>query len=628
MNMSNNGKLSFKEKFCYALGDASANIAWRGVAAFLTIFYTDVFGLTPATVAMIMLICRAGDGVSDVFMGVVGDRTTSRHGHFRPWVLWTAIPLGVILSLLFTAPDWSNSMKIAYAYVTYILFTLIYTANNIPYGALMAVMTPSENERASLGAFRMAGAFTGGMLVQGALFMLVNYFGEINSKIEIEKKAETEYVVKITSPENVKSAIIKTTHGPLGLYGSCAQFQMLGEAVPANQKNALSMEADQKYRFVIDGEAGLTVNDIKLVDEKTGAAPDSGVVNLYKISESKYVAEMHSNTLPVENASFYINRDSLSSAATIQVVSDTSEVGKGRSFPIVANQTYSFAVMGEKDLTVDDFSLVNQSTGYSHSMYILSAILALCMFFTFYGTRERIEPPKTQQNNLKEDLLNLIQNKPWVILLVVGLGFNIYNNMKTIIIPFYFTHYMGNPMLAGVYFVMLMIVSIIGASITPALCDKFGKKNVFLGSMVVTSIINSFLCVFEPNQILAIFVVGMLSELFAAILPTLFFGMLGDAADYGEKMFGRRATGLVYSAGSFATKFGGGIAGAIIGWVLGGFGYEGTDPNTIREAIPGIVMLMSWIPAVICIVFAIVMKFYPSQAEFDALSSKSVVNND
>lgn len=545
MNMSNNGKLSFKEKFCYALGDASANIAWRGVAAFLTIFYTDVFGLTPATVAMIMLICRAGDGVSDVFMGVVGDRTKSKYGHFRPWVLWTAIPLGVILSLLFTAPDWSDSMKIAYAYTTYILFTLIYTANNIPYGALMAVMTPSENERASLGAFRMAGAFTGGMLVQGALFMLVNYFGEINSQIELEQKAETEYVVKITSPENVKSAILKTTHGPLGLYGSCAQFQEVETSDSANQ----------------------TLGEI-------------------------------------------------------------SEVGKGIRFAIDANKTYSFVVTGEKDLETSDFSLVNQSTGYSKSMYILSAILALCMFFTFYGTRERVEPPKTQENNLWEDLKNLIQNKPWVILLVVGLGFNIYNNMKTIIIPFYFTHYMGNPMLAGVYFIALMLVSIVGASITPALCDKFGKKNVFLGSMVITSIINSFLCVFQPNQIIGIFIVGLMSELFAAILPTLFFGMLGDAADYGEKVFGRRATGLVYSAGSFATKFGGGIAGAIIGWVLAGFGYKGTDPNSIREAVPGIVMLMSWIPAVICVIFAVVMKFYPSQAEFDALSSKSVAKND
>ena len=95
--MENTSYCSFKEKFCFALGDASANIAWRGVAAFLTIFYTDVFGLTPASVGLLMLICRSSDGVSDVAMGMIGDRTKSKYGHFRPWVLWTAIPLGVIL---------------------------------------------------------------------------------------------------------------------------------------------------------------------------------------------------------------------------------------------------------------------------------------------------------------------------------------------------------------------------------------------------------------------------------------------------------------------------------------------------------------------------------------------------
>ena len=96
--------VSIKEKIGYALGDGAANIAWRGVATFLFIFYTDVFGFNPATVGMIMLLARFSDGISDVLMGIVGDRTVSKYGKFRPWILWTAIPLGVILSLLFTSP--------------------------------------------------------------------------------------------------------------------------------------------------------------------------------------------------------------------------------------------------------------------------------------------------------------------------------------------------------------------------------------------------------------------------------------------------------------------------------------------------------------------------------------------
>jgi glycoside/pentoside/hexuronide:cation symporter, GPH family len=171
MNVSS--KLSLKEKIGYALGDGAANIAWRGVSTFLFIFYTDVYGIDPVSVGLLMLIARSSDGVSDVVMGVIGDKYDSKYGKFRPWILWTAVPLGLILSLLFTAPELGEQNKIIYAYVTYILFTLIYTANNIPYGALMAVMTGDDKERTSLGSYRMVGAFTGGMLVQGALLYLV-----------------------------------------------------------------------------------------------------------------------------------------------------------------------------------------------------------------------------------------------------------------------------------------------------------------------------------------------------------------------------------------------------------------------------------------------------------------------
>ena len=379
--MENTSYCSFKEKLCFALGDASANIAWRGVAAFLTIFYTDVFGLTPASVGLLMLICRSSDGVSDVAMGMIGDRTKSKYGHFRPWILWTAIPLGVILSLLFTAPDWSYEMKLVYAYTTYILFTLIYTANNIPYGALMAVMTPNENERTSLGSFRMMGAFTGGMLVQGSLLALVAYFGNVNPTIDLDQKAETEYVVTVTSPEDVKNAKISTQHG---LFGSVAKFQMVG---------------------------------------------------------------------------------------------DTAAPTLGKSFEMKAGEKYTFTITGERDLTKDNISLINQSTGYSNSMYIMSAILALCMFLTFWGTRERVAPDEKQEDNLLQDLKDLVKNKPWFILLVVGLGFNIYNNLKTGIIAIYFTHYVGNAALAGIYFVALMLISIVAAMITPSKKKKFGKKN-------------------------------------------------------------------------------------------------------------------------------------------------------
>ena len=110
----------------------------------------------------------------------------------------------------------------------------------------------------------------------------------------------------------------------------------------------------------------------------------------------------------------------------------------------------------------------------------------------------------------------------------------------------------------------------------------------------------------------AVFVLGLLSELIGAMFSSLTFVMLGDAADYSEWKNNRRATGLVYSAGSFATKFGGGIAGAIIGFVLGSYGYNGQDAVAIEGAIPGIKMLMSWVPGLVAIVGAVIMALlYP-----------------
>jgi GPH family glycoside/pentoside/hexuronide:cation symporter len=180
-------KLSLKEKIGYALGDGAANIAWRGVSTFLFIFYTDVFGLNPAVVGVLFLIARFGDGILDVLMGIICDRTNSKWGKFRPWILWTAIPLGISLSLLFTSPNLSETGKIVYAYATYLLFFFMYTANNIPYGALMAVMTGDDKERTSLGSYRMTGAFIGGMIVQGALLFLVAHFGNINPVVNVKQ---------------------------------------------------------------------------------------------------------------------------------------------------------------------------------------------------------------------------------------------------------------------------------------------------------------------------------------------------------------------------------------------------------------------------------------------------------
>jgi GPH family glycoside/pentoside/hexuronide:cation symporter len=519
-------KLALKEKLGYALGDGAANIAWRGVATFLFIFYTDVFGLNPAAVGLLMLIARSGDGLIDILMGIVCDRTNSKYGKFRPWILWTAIPLGVTLSLLFTTPNLGPTGKVIYAYATYLIFFLVYTANNIPYGALMAVMTGDDKERTSLGSYRMVGAFTGGMLVQGALLLLVAHFGNINPSINLNKLDDKKYEVSVSTNRDIKNVNIKTKDG-IGMF--------------------------------------------------TWASAVKG--------------------------------DSLNTPT------------QGKSFSMEAQKNYSFIVAGEDNLEAKKITIIDQKKGYSSSIYILSVFLSLFLILTFLSTKERVLPPKEQKTNLGRDLKDLIRNRPWIILLVIGLLFNVYNSIKQGIVVIYFSHYLHNQLLAGSYMIGLMLASIVGAMITSPLGKRLGKRKLFIYALIFSGLVNSMLFFCGPQDLGAIFTIGIISEFASAIFPTLFFAMLGDAADYSEYKNGRRATGLVYSAGSFATKFGGGVAGAIIGFVLAAFHYNGQNEVAIQGAVPGIIMLMSWIPAIIAFIAAGIMTLYPlDQKKMDEIT--------
>src|SRR5206468_2525332 len=122
-----------REKVGYALGDTAANFVWRGVMVFLPYFHTDVLGITAAASGTLFLVCRFLDGGADIAMGMIADRTRTRWGMFRPWVLWSAVPFGLLSVLTFWAPDLGPHGKLVWAYATYAALVLIYTMNNIPY---------------------------------------------------------------------------------------------------------------------------------------------------------------------------------------------------------------------------------------------------------------------------------------------------------------------------------------------------------------------------------------------------------------------------------------------------------------------------------------------------------------
>jgi sugar (glycoside-pentoside-hexuronide) transporter len=172
-------RLSVGEKIGYGLGDTAANFIFQTMLVFQTFFYTDVFGISPAEAGTLLLVARVWDAIFDPMMGVIADRTNTRWGKFRPWVLWTAIPFGLMGYLIFITPDLSHQGKLVYAYVTYIVFMTIYSANNLPYSALSGVMTADQAERTSLSSYRFVCAMLGGLAVKGLAPNLVDFFGRV-----------------------------------------------------------------------------------------------------------------------------------------------------------------------------------------------------------------------------------------------------------------------------------------------------------------------------------------------------------------------------------------------------------------------------------------------------------------
>ncbi len=170
-------KLTFLEKFGYGLGDTASNFVWALMMNFIMFYYTDIFGITAAAAGTMLLFARSTDGIVDFLVGALADRTTSKWGRFRPYLVWLCVPLAVVFVLAFTTPNISPAGKIVWAWVTYNLLMLLYSAINIPYGALSGVMTDDPLDRTSLNSYRMALAQVGGIIANSSFMVLIVKFG-------------------------------------------------------------------------------------------------------------------------------------------------------------------------------------------------------------------------------------------------------------------------------------------------------------------------------------------------------------------------------------------------------------------------------------------------------------------
>ncbi|WP_226571876.1 glycoside-pentoside-hexuronide (GPH):cation symporter [Mangrovibacter yixingensis] len=170
-------KLTMKEKIGYGMGDAGCNIIGGAIMLFLNFFYTDIFGLAPALVGTLLLSVRVVDAVTDPIMGAIADRTKSRWGRFRPWLLWISLPYVLFSVLMFTTPEWSYNSKVIYAFITYFLMSLTYTAINIPYCSLGGVITNDPHERVSCQSYRFVMVGIATLILSLSLLPLAEWYG-------------------------------------------------------------------------------------------------------------------------------------------------------------------------------------------------------------------------------------------------------------------------------------------------------------------------------------------------------------------------------------------------------------------------------------------------------------------
>ena len=175
---ASSGKLSWTTRVAYGLGDTAQNVVW-GAMSILTFFYTDYAGIDASVVGLVMLLSRCFDGVSDVIMGFLVEKTNSKWGKSRPWILWTSLPFAISIVSIYTVPQTTSALQFAYIFVTYNLCTTVcYTALNLPYGSLSAMMTRVSKERDMLSIFRMALSPIGKILTVSATLPLIKVFGD------------------------------------------------------------------------------------------------------------------------------------------------------------------------------------------------------------------------------------------------------------------------------------------------------------------------------------------------------------------------------------------------------------------------------------------------------------------
>jgi len=425
-------KLSFREKISYGFGDLASVLYWQTFMLYFTYFYTDVFLIPASAAATMFLISRIWDGVNDPMMGIIADRTKTRWGHFRPYLLWMCVPFAIVGVLTFTVPDLDPTGKLIWAYVTFILIMMLYTAINIPYTALLGVISPDSNERTTVSSIKFLFAFGAGIIVSATL-------------------------------------------------------------------------------------------------------------------------------LPMVKA-----------------------LGGG-----------------------------NEAQGWQYTFIVYGIAAVIFFLIAFRGTRERVQPPKSQKASVKKDLFELVTNAPWLILLATTITFILFVAVRSSVTVHYFKYFVGTQTLTlpflgtnsydfetltSAYNTIGQISAFIGVLLVSWFAKTIGKKKAFMIIFLIAILSTAANFILKPENIGLLFFFQITGSITGGPLSVLLWAMYADTADYGEWKRGRRATGLVFSASTMSQKF---------GWAFGAFvaltlmSQVGFEPNQAQSegSLNGLILLFSLIPA-------------------------------
>lgn len=439
-------KLSLKEKVSYGFGDLASVLYWQTFMLYFTYFYTDIF-LIPASVAATMfLLSRVWDAVNDPMMGIIADRTRTRWGHFRPYLLWICVPFAVVGVFTFTVPDFGLEGKIIWAYVTFILIMMLYTAINIPYTALLGVISSDSLERTSVSSIKFLFAFSAGIIVSATLLPMVKFLG-------------------------------------------------------------------------------------------------GG----------------------------------------------------------------------------------NDASGWQRSFMVYGAAAIVFFLIAFKGTKERVQPPKSQVSSIKKDLFELVTNTPWLILLITTITFILFVAVRSSVTVHYFKYVIGTQnlslpflgegsydfeMITSAFNTVGQVSAFLGVLTVSWISKKIGKRNTFILYFVIAIISTGIYYILGPGQMALIFLFQITGSATGGPLSVIIWAMYADTADYGEWKRGRRTTGLIFSASTMSQKF---------GWAFGAFvalnlmSQVGFSPNEAQsqDSLNGLIALFSIIPAGLGILSIIISLFYP-----------------